>query len=124
SKVEPVCELPIAGPFAVGAEIGNRTLDLDDDEIARLAERQDVGAAPVGQGEFDEAGITELRQRPADAARQQQGRTGLAGSAHARRSKRNAGRPYRQPQRRVESDGDRIWSCPSALSCGSPGISP
>ena len=75
SEIEPVRELPVAGPFAVGAEIGHRALDLDDDEVARLAERQHVGAAAIGQREFDKARIAELRQRPADAARQQQGRT-------------------------------------------------
>src|SRR5437868_3677736 len=81
SEVKPVREFPIAGPFTVGAEIGHRALDLDNDEIAGFAKRQNVGPLSVGERKFGEAGITELIERAADAARQQQGGGGAANGA-------------------------------------------
>ena len=69
-EIEAVREIAIAAPFAVGAEIGDRGFDFDDDQIARPAERQDVGAAAIGEREFEQAGIAELGERAAGAARQ------------------------------------------------------
>src|SRR5205823_13512633 len=60
SKIEPVRELPVEGPLAIRPEIGHRAFDLDDHQVAFLAERDDVGAAAVGEREFEEAGIAEL----------------------------------------------------------------
>ena len=91
SEVEPIRELPVQRPFAVRAEIGDRALDLDDQEVARPAEREDVGATPVGEREFDKARIAELLERAADAACQGTGRGGLGG-AHG------AGRPPAGPR--------------------------
>src|SRR6266446_6394090 len=76
SEVEPIREFPIEGPFAIRAEIGHRAFDLDYHQLAGLAERQDVGAAPVGEREFEEARIAELLERAADAPRQQNSRDG------------------------------------------------
>src|SRR5205823_3399968 len=76
---EPVAELPVIGPFAVGAKIGERRFDLDDGDLAAAAERHDVGAATVGEGDLEQAGIAKLRQGAADAARQESGETGFLG---------------------------------------------
>ena len=83
-EIKPVRELSVGGPFAVGAEIGHRALDLDDDEVAGLAERENVGAPAVGEREFDQAGIAELLERAADAARQQRRRRGRLDGRTAR----------------------------------------
>src|SRR5204862_7801032 len=77
SEVEPVREFPIEGPFTIRAEIGHRAFDLDYHQIAGLAECQNVGAAPVGEREFEEARIAELLERAADAPRQQNRSGGL-----------------------------------------------
>src|SRR5438874_259594 len=77
SEIEPVRELPIKGPFTIGAEIGHRAFDLDYHQVAGLAERQDVGAAAVGEREFAKARIAELLERAANASRQQNRSGGL-----------------------------------------------
>jgi len=69
SEIKPVRELSIPGPFTVRAEISERALDLDDDEVTGSAERQDVGTLPADEREFEQAGITELVERAAHAAR-------------------------------------------------------
>ena len=68
SKIQAVGKVSVARPFAIGTEIGNRTLDLDRNQFASLAEGKDIGAAAAGKREFDEAGITELAERAADSA--------------------------------------------------------
>ena len=65
---------PDSGPFAVGAEIGHRALDLDDERSPVLPSARMSARRPLASGNSSEAGIAELRQRAADAARQQQGR--------------------------------------------------
>jgi hypothetical protein len=80
SEVEPIREIPVQSPFAIRAEIGHRAFDLDYHQIAGLAEREDVGAAPVGEREFEEARIAELLERAADAACQGTGKGGLGGA--------------------------------------------
>ncbi len=82
-EVEPIRVLPIEGPFAIRAEIGHRAFDLDYHQIAGLAECDYVGAAPVGEREFEEAGIAELLERAADAPRQQTSRGGKGGAHRA-----------------------------------------
>ena len=39
----------VVAPFAVGAEIGEAGLDLDDQQAPVAAERDDVGAPPVAE---------------------------------------------------------------------------
>ena len=49
-------------------------------ETTGLAEPEDVGAAPVDKRKFDEAGVSELVERAADAARQKDGGEGFGGT--------------------------------------------
>jgi len=67
-KIETVGKIAILDPFTIGAEIGDRGFDLDDDEIAATAEGENIGASPIGEREFKEARITELLERAADSA--------------------------------------------------------
>ena len=69
-EIEAVGQIAVVRPFAVGAEIGYRTFDLDDHQFAVAAERQDVGAPPVGEREFCEARISELSGRGNPACEQ------------------------------------------------------
>jgi hypothetical protein len=80
SEVEPVGVLPVEGPLAIRAEIGDRAFDLYYHQIAGQAERDYVGAAAVGEREFEEARIAELVERAADAACQQTGNGELSGA--------------------------------------------
>ena len=68
SKIEAVGKFSIAGPFAVGTEIGDRSLDLYGDKIAGLAKREDIGAATIGEREFDKARIADLSKNAAYTA--------------------------------------------------------
>ena len=47
---QPVAMRAIVHPFLVGAEILDRGLDLDDPDLARSVERDEVGAPPDGSG--------------------------------------------------------------------------
>ena len=67
-EVEAVAESLVVGPFPVGPEIRDARFDLDDGEAAVRAERDDVGAAPVGEGELGQGRVAELREEPPDAA--------------------------------------------------------
>ena len=69
-EIKTVREIAITCPFAIAAEIGDRALDFDNHEVASLAEPEDIGAAPVDERKFDEAGIAELVKSAADAARE------------------------------------------------------
>jgi hypothetical protein len=68
-ETQAVGKFAIVRPFVVGAKIGDRTLDFDDNQVAALAERQNIGAAAVGEREFDEARIAEVIEGAAHAAR-------------------------------------------------------
>jgi hypothetical protein len=68
NEIKTICKIAVGRPFAIGTEIGDRAFDLDNQEITTLAEPEDVGAAPIDQREFGEAGIAELLKRAADAA--------------------------------------------------------
>jgi len=70
---KPVGKFFVTGPFTIGPEVGHRAFDLDDDEVAGLAEREDVGTASICEREFEQTGIAELFERPAGAPRQQRG---------------------------------------------------
>jgi len=41
---------PVFHPFLIGAEIGDRRFDLDDQNFPIAAERDQIGAAPTGGG--------------------------------------------------------------------------
>jgi hypothetical protein len=60
SEIEAVGKFPIVGPFTVGAKIGDRSLDLDGDEIAVLAKSEDIGTTAIGEREFEKADIAKL----------------------------------------------------------------
>ena len=72
-EIKTICKIAVTRPLAIGAEIGDRALDFDNQEVAGFAKREDVGAAPVDERKFDEAGIAELIERSADAAREEGG---------------------------------------------------
>jgi hypothetical protein len=72
-EIKTICKITVTRPLAIGAEIGDRALDLDNQEIASLAEPEDVGAAPVDERKFDEARIAQLVERTANAAREKGG---------------------------------------------------
>ncbi len=59
----------VVAPFAVGAKVGDRGFDLDDQQRAVAAERDDVGAAAVEQRQFGNGGKAARAQQPANAAR-------------------------------------------------------
>ena len=71
-EIKTICKITVTRPLAIGAKIGDRTLDLHDQQVAGLAESKDVGAAPVDQRKFDEAGVAELVERAADTAREKE----------------------------------------------------
>jgi len=52
-EIKTIGKIAVTLPLAVGAKIGDRALDLDDDEVTGLAEPEDVGAAAVEEREFD-----------------------------------------------------------------------
>lgn len=70
---QTIGEIAVDHPLAIGAKIGDRVLDLDDHDVTGLSEPEDIGAAPVGERKFDEAGIAELVERAADTPREQRG---------------------------------------------------
>ena len=72
-EIETICEIAVSYPLMIGAKVGDRGFDLDDHEIARLAEAQKVRAASTGERKLDEGRIAELAQRAADAAHEQRG---------------------------------------------------
>ena len=49
---QPVAMQPVVGPFLVGAEIGDRGFDFDDDDLAVAAERDQIGAPARRQRQF------------------------------------------------------------------------
>src|SRR5262245_25330922 len=68
-EIEPVAMQPVVGPFLVDAEILDRRLDLDDPELAVVAQRHQVGAAAGGERQFADAGMAERDQQALRAAR-------------------------------------------------------
>ena len=79
-EIQTIRKIAITRPFAIAAKIGDRALDFDNHEVARLAEPEDIGAAPVDERKFDEAGIAELVEGAADAPGEKRGcRQGLGG---------------------------------------------
>lgn len=72
-KVQAIGKFAIARPFLVRTEIGDRTLDLDSNDLAASPDSQNIGAASVSEREFDERGIAELVQGAANSARQSTG---------------------------------------------------
>ena len=69
-EIKTNCKIAVTRPLAIGAEIGDRALDFDNQEVARFADPEDVGAAPIDERKFDEAGIAELIEGAADAPRE------------------------------------------------------
>ena len=69
-EIKTIRKIAITCPFAIAAEICDRALDFDNHEVTSLAEPEDIGAAPVDERKFDEAGIAELVKSAADAARE------------------------------------------------------
>ena len=101
-EIKTICKIAVGRPLVIGPEIGDRALDLDNQEIASLAKPKDIGAAPVGQRKFDEAGIAELVERTADTAGQERG--GQCGFDD-RRSGHGGLRIIGRTRRRGEIDG-------------------
>ena len=78
-EIKTICKIAVGRPLVIGPEIGDRALDLDNQEIASLAKPKDIGAAPVGQRKFDEAGIAELVKSAAAGAASMTGGADMAG---------------------------------------------
>jgi len=72
-EIKTVSKIAVGRPLAISAEIGDRSFDLDNYEIAGLAERKNISATPVREREFDEAGVAELIESAADAPSQELG---------------------------------------------------
>ena len=67
-EVETIGKLAISRPLLVCPKIGHRAFDLDDHQVAALAEGHNIGAATIGEREFDQTGIPELVQGTANPA--------------------------------------------------------
>jgi len=72
-EIKSICKIAVGDPLAIGTEIGDRTLDLDDHEVAVLPKAKNISAATVGERKLQKAGIAELVQRTAYTAREQRG---------------------------------------------------
>jgi hypothetical protein len=80
-EIELVAEFGIERPFVIGMEVLGRGFDLDDPNLAPVAERHDVGAPAIGERQLAEAGKAALAQHAADAALGGIGGVGLAAVA-------------------------------------------
>ena len=67
-EVEPVAVRQIFGPFVVGAEIGNRGLDLGDHDLAPAVEADEVDAAPRAKPKLGEHAVAHMAEQAADTA--------------------------------------------------------
>jgi len=77
-EIKTIGKFAVGRPFAIGAEIGDRRLDLDNHQVASFAEREDVGAPSVREREFDEARVAELIEGAADTpSKERGGRDGI-----------------------------------------------
>ena len=76
-EIKTISKIAVRRPLTIGAKIGDGVLDLDDHEIAGLAESEDVGTAAVEKREFNEADIAELIEGAADAPSEERGGRGL-----------------------------------------------
>jgi hypothetical protein len=65
---EAVGMQPVFRPLAVDAEILDRRLDLDDPDISRPRQRDEVGAPAGSQAEFGQHMRAHLREQALDAA--------------------------------------------------------
>ena len=81
SEVEAVRKVAVGCPLAVGPKIGRRNLDLDDDELARSAKSENIGASAVGERELDQTCVTKLSESTADAPRQKGGANRFGGES-------------------------------------------
>ena len=69
AKNKPVAVQPVFHPFLIGAEIGHRRFDLDDQNLAVAAERDQIGAAARRQRQLADHAIADRMQEPRGAAR-------------------------------------------------------
>ncbi len=67
-EIETIGEGRIVAPFAVGAEIRGRALDLDDHAAAVATEGEQIGPPAVGEGELGQRNEIQARQQPGGAA--------------------------------------------------------
>jgi two-component system, response regulator RegA len=77
-KEQPVAMRAIFHPFVVGAEIGDRGLDLHDPDFTRRVERDEIGSAAGREQQFADAAEAVRQQKPHGAARHRQRRFRLA----------------------------------------------
>jgi hypothetical protein len=54
-EIEPVAASGIVAPLAIGAKVGGAGLDFDDQHLAVLIDRRDVGAAAACQRKLGQA---------------------------------------------------------------------
>jgi hypothetical protein len=95
---QPVAMQFVVHPLLVGAEIGHRRLDLDNQDFAVAAERDEIGAPAGRQRQFAHHRIAERMQKPRGAARY--GERGRRLPAIDRRSRRQQIDAHRQDSRK------------------------
>ena len=84
----------IVAPFVVGAKIGDRRLDLDDQQRAVAVDADDVGAPPAGERQLGDGGETARPEQPPDAAANRRAPPRTGGRRPALRA---AERPCQRP---------------------------
>ena len=68
----------VVAPFVVGAKVGDRRLDLDDQQRAVAVDADDVGAPPVGERQLGDGGEAARPEQPPTPRADRQRRLGLA----------------------------------------------
>jgi hypothetical protein len=53
-EVQAIGKFTISRPFLVSSEIGKRSLDFNDEQIAALAQSQSIGSPSVSEWEFEQ----------------------------------------------------------------------
>ncbi len=83
AEKEAIAEIAVIPPFAVGREIGATALDFDDDDLALLVDRHQIGAATIGQGELAQRRQTQIAEQEGNAAVQPLRRVVHAGTSRS-----------------------------------------
>ena len=73
AEEETIAILDVVGPFRVARIIGLARFGLDDPDLARRRDRHHVGAAAVGEQNFQDRREPVIAQHARDAARKQRG---------------------------------------------------
>ena len=112
-EIKAVAMGGVVAPFAVGAEVGDRGFDLDDQQRALAVERDDVGAPAVAERRVPYASNSRARARAAARRARSPARFPTAGrrSAHDRSRQRPSRRPESSPPPSRRSSASANWCC-------------